>query len=421
MGPSPNQTIEEFNKELDDYAKAATVFKPLSGAMAGRFRSAVIIENGPRVVEGLHTPVSYNTPEGGETSVEEEKEEDPRAAAVRLGMYGPLTREVKSWQPAKLLCKRFGVKEPEVEVEDDMGDVKAQEEKELAEQRLAITAPDETAPEAKGEGKEGEKKTRDLANVGLGEDESQGVDTLTYQRPGMDVFKAIFASDDEDSDVEDNEVEAVEQKVEVKEEVKEESVPPIPPVPQPNEVAEKVDLTTFKPTFVPRSERRVKDKDKDKDRDREKEKKREKKKKAKTLVSFDDGEGEEGDGGGLTLSVKPEKRKERSGEDGEGRKKKKKRKEASIELDSTQTKEGKEGKKPKVEVEDEDDMWVEAPPPEVVQKLNYDFGAASGPVPVFGMAVDGDRDTDVKPRENQRDEEDPMGPPRGRKRAVDFM
>ena len=41
---------------------------------------------------------------------------------------------------------------------------------------------------------------RDLANVGLGEDETQGRDTLTYERPAMDVFKAIFASDDEDSD-----------------------------------------------------------------------------------------------------------------------------------------------------------------------------------------------------------------------------
>ena len=41
---------------------------------------------------------------------------------------------------------------------------------------------------------------RDLANIGLGEDETQGQDTLTYERPSMDIFKAIFASNDEDSD-----------------------------------------------------------------------------------------------------------------------------------------------------------------------------------------------------------------------------
>ena len=90
-------------------------------------------------------------------------------------------------------------------------------------------------------------------------------------------------------------------------------------------------------------------------------------------------------------------------------------------LKREETHETKKDGEAQEEAEDEDDMWVEAPPPEVVQKLNYDFGAASGPVPVFGMAVDGDKGTDMKARESQRDGEDPMGPPRGRKRAVDFM
>ena len=43
---------------------------------------------------------------------------------------------------------------------------------------------------------------RSLDNVGLGEDESQGRDTLTYVRPSMDIFKAIFANDDESDDEE---------------------------------------------------------------------------------------------------------------------------------------------------------------------------------------------------------------------------
>jgi hypothetical protein len=33
--------------------------------------------------------------------------------ATRMGMYGPMTRETKTWQPARLLCKRFGVKDPD--------------------------------------------------------------------------------------------------------------------------------------------------------------------------------------------------------------------------------------------------------------------------------------------------------------------
>ncbi|KAI0091613.1 hypothetical protein BDY19DRAFT_1067041 [Irpex rosettiformis] len=412
IGPMPDQTVEAFNKELDDYAKAATVFKPLSGAMAGRFRSAVVIENGPRIIEGLHTPsASASSPSHDREGegMEEEKTEDPRTAAVRLGMYGPLTREVSVWVPAKLLCKRFGVKEPEVELDEladsapkaasnvnaEFGDTSGS-----ASQPLAVT--DGTPGLDDGSSKMKKAEKRNLANIGLGEDDTQGADTLTYQRPAMDVFKAIFASDDEDSDDEDSgeaptetavvPTEAVKTEIEKGKMKAEESSVSLSSPSKPNEVAEKIDLATFKPTFVPRSERHAKEKDKDRDREKERKKK---KKKTKTLVSFDDGEGEEGGDGGLALNVKPEKRKDR-GRDKDGeRKKKRRRGEAD---------------------EDEDDMWVEAPPPEAVQNLNFDFTAASGPVPIFGMPVE-----DSKERSQKDESEGLMGPPRGRKRAVDFM
>ena len=96
IGPLPGQRVEDFNKELADYAKSATVFKPLSGAMASRFKSAAIVETGPKIVEGLHTPDASAPDSDAEQATEKEKEkkdEDPRMAAVRLGMYGPLTRE----------------------------------------------------------------------------------------------------------------------------------------------------------------------------------------------------------------------------------------------------------------------------------------------------------------------------------------
>ena len=51
----------------------------------------------------------------------------------------------------------------------------------------------------------GRRVARDLENIGLGEDDTQGRDSLTYGRPSVDIFKAIFTSDDEDSD--DEEVE----------------------------------------------------------------------------------------------------------------------------------------------------------------------------------------------------------------------
>ncbi|KAG1863539.1 hypothetical protein DFJ58DRAFT_773560 [Suillus subalutaceus] len=36
----------------------------------------------------------------------------------------------------------------------------------------------------------------------MGEDDGRGDDVLTYERPGMDIFRAIFTSDDEKSDEE---------------------------------------------------------------------------------------------------------------------------------------------------------------------------------------------------------------------------
>ncbi|KAK0503910.1 hypothetical protein EDD18DRAFT_1411712 [Armillaria luteobubalina] len=56
LKPLPNQRMDEFNKELQDYSKSAQIFKPVSGAMAGRFTSVTIIDHGPKIHEGLHTP-----------------------------------------------------------------------------------------------------------------------------------------------------------------------------------------------------------------------------------------------------------------------------------------------------------------------------------------------------------------------------
>ncbi|KAH8116377.1 hypothetical protein DFH11DRAFT_1876226 [Phellopilus nigrolimitatus] len=201
-----------------DYVRSAQIFKPASGAMAGRFTRAAVLDTGSKVVEGLHRPVeegSYLSTPGAnaEKEKEAEKEESPKENAARLGMYGPLTREVKPWMPAKLLCKRFGVKEPIVEPSTTVSSTSASSAAGNWQSGgvLAVTDGTETALSGSthigtdGEepgtssstGKRG-KRDRDIANIGLGDDETQGRDILTYERPAMDIFKAIFASDDED-------------------------------------------------------------------------------------------------------------------------------------------------------------------------------------------------------------------------------
>ncbi|KAJ7708879.1 hypothetical protein B0H17DRAFT_1031153 [Mycena rosella] len=371
------QKIDEFNKELEDYAKAALIFKPLSGAMAGRFTSATIVEHGPQIHEGLYTPSAEDlAKKEAELQKIEEDNVSPKAHAARMGMYGPMTRETQPWLPAKLLCKRFRVKDPTpAEVPVDVPPAQSA----YAEPTSAAPATgwDQFAPPS-GEGNVGTSSTsggrRDLSNVGLGEDEAQGRDTLTYQRPAMDVFKAIFASDDEDSDDDDAKDDKDEEMPAAVQSVVLPSQPTsIPDVPMPGPAPETtisapsvsdgvvVDVGTFKPTFIPREGKAKKDSDRAKD----KKEKKEKKKKEKVLVSFQE---DEEDG---PLQISPSK----------DRPKKKRRKDKQS--------------------DEEASMWVEKPAPDVVKA--FPVPPLSGP-----PLPDGGSDQ-------------PIPGPKGRKRAIDFM
>ena len=414
FGPFPGQRLEEFNKELADYAKSATVFKPLSGAMAGRFRSAAVVEMGPKIVEGLHQPAAYaDDLEGSSEDAQKEKkeEEDPKMGAVRLGMYGPLTRETTPWQPARLLCKRFGVKDPEVDLdaaagaasaragfEVPTGAASAQSQSEPVQPIAMIAASDDVV---EGEATSGRSGPRNLANVGLGEDETQGMDILTYERPAMDVFKAIFASDDEDSDDEDigegkTEAKGADDNLDGVPMEGLESTSPSSRNPDVNSnnapkastastaADEPVDLATFKPTFVPRAERESrKDKDGGKSGDREKRKKERKKKAQAGLMSFDAEDDECTPSFGPSSTHKEKKHRDKGRDDRDKGRERKKRKEEPAPA------------QPMNVDPDDDSMWVEKPAPEVVKTL-------------------------VGATDRRRDEQD-AGTQRGRKRAIDFM
>jgi len=253
-----HQTTEDFNKELQDYAKSAVIFKPASGAIANRFTSASVVENGPKAIEGLHQPSHKHDYLESPDSTPENREapEDPMHQAARLGMFGPLTREQKEWHPAKLLCKRFGVKEPEVAPDSStkvVTGVASPRELALASGSTgnamtpitSLPSPNQASQPAASSSTPIRRDPRDLENIGLGEDEDQGRDTLTYEKPTMDIFKAIFASDDEDSDDEvdvSNQVEPEIAALGGKESLAAASNDP-------------VNLSTFKPTFVSRAKR----------------------------------------------------------------------------------------------------------------------------------------------------------------------
>lgn len=349
LQPLPEQSIPDFNAELESFAKAAVVFKPMSAAMASRFQSSRVVEKEKRLQEGLWKPSEEDFERAGvgdqKAETKMEVEESPKDHAARMGMFGALTRDVKSWEPNRLLCKRFHVAVPKVLSED----LEAKEEKEEATTRFddpmnidpnagavtrVIVNEGGTNAAADGEaGRSGGKK--DIANIGLGEDDTQGADILTYQRPDMDIFKAIFASDEEDSDDEEKK-EGRSKEVPAK---SEERAPEAS-----TKASEPVNLATFRPTFVARS----------KPSTTESVTKKRDKKRPKPVGALSFMEDEEGH-----TVVPSVKKRKRDKEDGKEEKKKRKEKDVT-KVEAVVT---------KMDIdEDDDEMWVEKEAPAVVKE-----------------------------------------------------
>ena len=446
------QTSEGYHKELSDYSKSAAIFKPVSGAMANRFTTAAVVDTGPRAIEGLHQPTHEPEPTPASQKQKELEKNAPRpdeevqsakANAARTGMYGALTREVEPWQPSRLLCKRFGVKDPNPDITTDApmpgvsntgGGNAWKADEALAEADLQTATGSTDADLTSSVGR---RTARDLENVGLGDDESQGRDTLTYVRPSMDIFKAIFASDDEDSD-DDAEEDGGQEKgapapaapdpgpstlpkrrEEEKPTGNAADVKSVPahlrthsavdqtPTYEPQSVSRPpagmviVDTATFKPVFVPRAERETQKTKGDK-RDGTSRGKDNKKRAAKAIVSFEEDES-------AALVIAPQAADKDKDKD-KSRKKKKRRKEK-----------GSANAEGPGEEEDAE-MWVEKVPPQVVANFATTSAPPPPPPPPPEKEV---RMIGGKPADPSSAESTGVqvaeGPSRGRKRAIDFL
>lgn len=306
----PRATFDDINKELDDFAASARIFKPMAFAMSSRFTSgsaALASSDLKQAKPGLHLYDAEKAKEAmakpKDIEPEVKKALTPREQAADTGMYGRLTREVSEFYPVKLLCKRFGVADPHPEGKPAGADsgtatpANGLESTPLPTNDASWTSNfkhqgfDE-AGQASGEREsEGpaERAPRTLAEVGMADDANQGRDTLTYTKPSIDIFKAIFASDDEDSDDE----EEVETK-EVKPDASSFSqvADPFPPRPI---AAEKPlaagELSSFKPVYRKAQDSEVATVTESEAREPERKKKKDKKKR-KGVLSFDVDDGE---------------------------------------------------------------------------------------------------------------------------------
>lgn len=103
-----------WTNELREFAHAARVFKPVTGAMASRFQSSSVgaqsSSQSPQLNTQAQTAGDGNG--AGAHMIHKPKPKDPAEEAASMGMYGPLTRQVLIFYPSRLVCKRFGVKVP---------------------------------------------------------------------------------------------------------------------------------------------------------------------------------------------------------------------------------------------------------------------------------------------------------------------
>ncbi|EME49547.1 hypothetical protein DOTSEDRAFT_40740 [Dothistroma septosporum NZE10] len=190
-------SLEEWTKELREFAEAAEIFRPMSGLMASRFTSST--SAGPKLASDARdtAPLSPS------------KEEDPAEKAANLGMYGPMTRSRQAFYPTRLLCKRFNVKPPAnvaagSATEADAALVEESRRLHVVSQASLDRMMMETSfkpPSFIPRGTE----SGSVGTHGVGSTEAEHVkvdaernDAIEGQRAGDEVFKTIFGSDDED-------------------------------------------------------------------------------------------------------------------------------------------------------------------------------------------------------------------------------
>ncbi|KAJ8343358.1 hypothetical protein SKAU_G00306870 [Synaphobranchus kaupii] len=92
----PSMTEWERGREQDEFVRAATLYKPSSSTLSNRFTPGKREDDGNTV----------------EVPRDQEGDVDDKQAAVKMKMFGKLTRDTFEWHPDKLLCKRFNIPDP---------------------------------------------------------------------------------------------------------------------------------------------------------------------------------------------------------------------------------------------------------------------------------------------------------------------
>ena len=212
----PGATNDDWVVEMNEFARAAQIFKPMTGTMATRFASS---SSAPTLATD-NVKLDSTTDSVGEPQLLTKptgKIKTPAEEAAAVGMYGPLTRSVENFYPTRLLCKRFNVKPP-AHVQVDPGSAppgsdtggNSGSSTALSQKRLELVGKkDMDELRMTGGGMRDFVQSSEVNEGNAGDEAGQSKvaaivvdpdrnEALEQERPGEAVFKAIFGSDSED-------------------------------------------------------------------------------------------------------------------------------------------------------------------------------------------------------------------------------
>ncbi|KAG9341986.1 hypothetical protein JZ751_018303 [Albula glossodonta] len=86
----------ERSREREEFIRAAMLYKPSNSSLSSRFTRGKQEDDSDTV----------------EVPRDQEGDVDDKQAAVKMKMFGKLTRDTFEWHPDKLLCKRFNIPDP---------------------------------------------------------------------------------------------------------------------------------------------------------------------------------------------------------------------------------------------------------------------------------------------------------------------
>ncbi|KAI8578095.1 hypothetical protein K450DRAFT_248993 [Umbelopsis ramanniana AG] len=230
-------TYDEAHKELDEFVKAARIFRPISAMMSSRFTSASPA-NATQIQGsegGLRTESEWKKEKDErEKREQQQKEHAPKtesqeAQAAAMKMFGKLTRTTKLFYPSRLVCKRFNVKNPHPDHQGDEASsrrTQAGGKQPLSKESVKSIMNNNTLddfttdiandplmqtvipkPSERAQQEAPAAQTTDIANAVVSAtnnaQEVKEEPPLDYERPSMDIFKAIFEDSDDDEDEEE--------------------------------------------------------------------------------------------------------------------------------------------------------------------------------------------------------------------------